>query len=149
MPEKGKPLTYSNRPGHSKYPIHVGYVFKLLKPQNRYNPKLLKKYRIKQGIGYGRKSKVYVAHTVYLWIRSRIRRQYGRQPRDRYFTVTYAYVPQLEGAGKSVFTKTIDVQKISIVRALREKGFQVISQRLRYNSSNQCQIEFYKKIGIW
>jgi len=129
----------------TKYPIEPGIVLKLKQPMRRYNSNLPATSRLIPGAS--KKSKIYVEHTVYIWIQSIGLLEDGRQPKERNYTVAYTYIPNLTGLEEKYFTKVKRNRKVSICKSLKDFGYEIIGN-VKYDSKKEHWIDFYKLIGL-
>ena len=133
----------------TKYPIEEGNIIRLIEPMKKYNPKLPANERVAPALKA--KSKIYLPHTVFLWILRKGRLEERRQPKDRMFTVKYVFVPQLFSFAEKYFIRDKRIRKVSICRSLKDYGYELIGNipyEIPFEAKEDTVIKYLKFIKV-
>lgn len=124
-PSKTKPVI-------SKYPVHEGSVFRILKPTKIYNKAIKSKTN----------------HDLYIWIQRYNTGKYYGPPKKRPLKVLFLYIPMLLAFKEKIMVRENTVGLDYITKKLSLDGYELIMSNCKYNYSKYSYLNFYKQIGL-
>lgn len=128
MPEVG----HCRKKGHSKYPVKPGTIVKILEPLTRWNAKVNAR----------------VPHTLYIWVQGvKGKQENVHPPKLRTISVLYFYVPVADEFREHCLAYSKYVQQESIVKQMKDGGYEVIDKQCNFWNNDASWESFYKKIG--